>query len=425
MIEKFRVRGTAAALIALGCTLAATPAMARENRASGSFNGITWEAKSRIIGQTPTGTGTPPANGAGDPIYLGTASQYRGTVGMLMDYGFDSDGRALRFVCSGSLLSDRRSIATAAHCVSDGAGTSNPLSTTVFFYDGTDTNASIYAAGTPGVTTRQVQTYYVNNGYTGQVIDQNDIAVLRLSEVAPAFANSYELHTGDLTGQDFNVAGYGLRSAVGGAEGYTLAGAGQGTGRLRQGDNRYDFRLGDEAFAGFWSQPNPNRPGSTNFFGTASIENSYLSDFDNGLAANDASCRIASATVPVIADRARFCDTGRGAREASIAGGDSGGPGFIDGRLASINSYGLTFGQSFGDVKCTPAPTPTNPNAVNCLDGSWGELAGYVPVSIHSAFIDYAINDVPEPSTWAQLLLGFGVLGFAARRRRTGVAFAA
>lgn len=344
---------------------------------------------------------------------------------MLMDYGFDSDGRALRFVCSGSLLSDRRSIATAAHCVSDGAGTSNPLSTTVFFYDGTDTNASIYAAGTPGVTTRQVQTYYVNNGYTGQVIDQNDIAVLRLSEVAPAFANSYELHTGDLTGQDFNVAGYGLRSAVGGAEGYTLAGAGQGTGRLRQGDNRYDFRLGDEAFAGFWSQPNPNRPGSTNFFGTASIENSYLSDFDNGLAANDASCRIASATVPVIADRARFCDTGRGAREASIAGGDSGGPGFIDGRLASINSYGLTFGQSFGDVKCTPAPTPTNPNAVNCLDGSWGELAGYVPVSIHSAFIDYAINDVPEPSTWAQLLLGFGVLGFAARRRRTGVAFAA
>lgn len=41
MIEKFRVRGTAAALIALGCTLAATPAIARENRASGSFNGIT------------------------------------------------------------------------------------------------------------------------------------------------------------------------------------------------------------------------------------------------------------------------------------------------------------------------------------------------------------------------------------------------
>jgi len=412
MIEKLRARGTTAALVAVSCVLAATPAMARENRASGTFNGMSWEAQSRIIGQTPTGTGTAPNNGPGDPIYLGTASQFRGTVGLLMDFGVDANGVAQRFVCSGSLLNNRQSIATAAHCVSGGAGTANPLRTTVFFYDGTDTNASVYAAGTPGVTTREVIGYSVNAGYTGQVIDQNDIAILSMEGLAPAFANSYELHTGELTGQQFNVAGYGLRSAVGGAEGNTGLGAGQGTGRLRQGDNVYDFRLGDEAFNGFWEQPNPNRPGSTNFFGTADIEFSYLSDFDNGLAANDASCLIAQGTGVSAANLPRFCNTGLGAREVNVAGGDSGGPGFVNGQLASINSYGLSFGTGFGDFK-------------SGLNSSWGEFSGYVPVSIHTDFIASSMAAVPEPTTWAQLLLGFGVLGYAARRRRVQVAVAA
>jgi hypothetical protein len=417
MMGMKHVRGTATAMVAIAGVFGATAAMAGTNVQSGTRNGVTWEARSRIIGQTPTGTGTAPNNGPGDPIYLGTAAQYRGTVGMLVDFGPDADGAPQRFVCSGSLLNDRRSIATAAHCVSGGAGTRNPLSTTVFFYDGTDTNASVYASGTPGVTTRSVSDYFVNSRYTGQVIDQNDIAVLRLADVAPAFANSYELHTGDLTGQNFNVAGYGNRSATGGADGYTGAGAGQGTGRLRQGDNTYDFRFGDSAFNGFWKQPNPQRPGSTNFFGTADIDFSYMADFDNGLSLNDASCRIAAVTVPNVADRARFCNTGLGAREVGIAGGDSGGPGFVNGQLASINSYGLSFGTGFGDVNGT-------------LNGSWGEFAGYVPVSSHRDFIMGSMvptqeAPIPEPSTWAQLLLGFGVLGYAARRRRVRVAVAA
>ena len=35
-----------------------------------------------------------------------------------------------------------------------------------------------------------------------------------------------------------------------------------------------------------------------------------------------------------------------------------------------------------------------------------------------------AIPGIPEPATWAMLISGFGLAGFAARRRSTGVAFA-
>jgi len=405
MMGKKHVRGVATAMVALAGVFGTSSAWAAENIQSGSRNGITWEARSRIVGQTPTGTGIAPNNGPGDPIYLGTAAQYRGTVGLLMDYG-----AAGRFVCSGSLLSDRRSIATAGHCVSDGAGTANPLSTTVFFYDGTDTNASVYSAGTPGVTTRQVGAYYVNEGYTGEVIDQNDIAILSLTDLAPAFANSYELYTGEMTGTQFNVAGYGTRSAVGGAEGITGAGAGQGTGRLRQGDNRYDFRLGDADFNGFFTDRDPAT--GERFFGEAQYDFSYLSDFDNGRAINDASCLTASSINAALAGSSKYCNTGLGAREVNIAGGDSGGPGFVNGQLASINSYGLSFGTGFGDFKTG-------------LNSSWGEFSGYVPVSIHTDFISRAMAaGVPEPATWGMMLSGFFMVGAGLRSRRRSVTYA-
>ena len=60
---------------------------------------------------------------------LAPMPQYSGVVPLIMDYGAGG-----AFICSGTLLPDRRSILTAAHCVSDGAGSAGPLSTTAYFY---------------------------------------------------------------------------------------------------------------------------------------------------------------------------------------------------------------------------------------------------------------------------------------------------
>jgi V8-like Glu-specific endopeptidase len=372
------------ALLATAALSFAAPAFAQAGpkTETGGYGDLVWEATNRIVGVTSTGL----ANAGGDPRYFATDAKYSGTVALLMDYG---GGQV--FICSGSLLPDRVSILTAAHCVSDGAGTPGPLSVRAFFNGSSDPDFLPTLNG----SARDVSKVMVQSQYTGFVIDHNDIAVLRLANAAPDWAKSYELSTlTDLTGQDFNVAGYGARSTIGGNFGTNA-----GTGRLRQGDNRMEWRVGDAAFAGT----------TYGIFGPQSrTEFSYLSDFDNGLAANDASCRFASASNFAglgIAGTAKFCNLGRGANEVSVAGGDSGGPQFDSmGRIMSVTSYGITFGGNFGDIR-------------GGLQSSFGEFNGFVPVYLHTDFIAGAMG-VPEPGTWAMLILGFGLVGATARRRR-------
>nr|WP_188761258.1 PEPxxWA-CTERM sorting domain-containing protein [Polymorphobacter glacialis] len=362
---------------------------------SGTRDGLTWTAASRIIGQTPTSNvPVPPATGTGggDPIYKPSANK-SGVVALIMTYANGS-----RFICSGSLLGDGMSIATAGHCVSGGAGTPNPVSTTAYFFDG---NADARTPFKPGGYSIDVSKYIVNEGYTGEVIDQNDIAILRLEHAASRAFERYDLFTADLTGEQFNVAGYGTRSNVGGASGNTPPANAQ-TGYLREGDNIYDYAWGNPLFQGFFTDIDPAT--GENFFGTADVEFSFISDFDNGLAAQSQATRIANALGLGPIGTANFADLGLGEREVNIAGGDSGGPGFIDGKLSSINSYGLTFGAGFGDFG-------------GGLNSGWGEFSGYVPIFIHTDFIAAAMA-VPEPGTWAMLIAGFGLTGASMRRRR-------
>ena len=374
-------------VLAAAVVVAAAPLQVGAQRvASGVSNGIAWEAASRIVGTTSTGPVNPP--GTGNPIYVASQPAYSGVVSLIM-----TQANGSRFICSGTLLPDRVSILTAGHCVSTGFGTANPVSTMVYF-PGSNADAVVHI--TAGIASRSVTQYIVHPGYTGEVIDQNDIAILRLNAPAPMTASSYGLFTPpSLAGTDFNVAGYGGRSDVGGSFGVNL-----GTGVLRQGDNRYDFRFGDRDFNGFWTDRNPGT--GRNFFGLANIDFSYVSDFDNGLAANDASCRIAAAVNPALTS-AKFCNVGRGATEVSVAGGDSGGPQFVNGMISSVTSYGLSFGAGFGDSR--PG-----------LQSSFGEFNGFVPVYIHAAFINRAL--VPEPSTYVLFGTGLFVIGFMARRRR-------
>lgn len=369
---------TSMALLVASLGLAATATAGPARTAGGTWNGVSWQATSTIVGGTSTAT----AAGGGNPIYFAQMPKYSGVVALIMDYG--SLGR---FICTGTLLPDRQSILTAAHCVTNGPTLDKPLSTTAYFYGGSDPDTIVptSAASTPV----SVVKYVVNSAYSGNVIDDNDIAVLWLDKPAPSFAASYGLYLGgDLTGQDFNVAGYGRRSDTGGAVGANL-----GTGRLRQGDNRFDFRLGDPDFAGEWAD----------IFGqpASELDYSFLSDFDNGKSVNDASCAVAAAFG---LGGAKYCNLGRGATEVGVAGGDSGGPQFINGLIAAVTSYGLTFGSGFGDVD-------------NSLNSSWGEFSGFVPVYIHSAFIRGAM--IPEPATWSLILVGTIGFAVAARRRRS------
>lgn len=393
-IRAFTVLAASTAMIATASPAQAdasltTPAVVGSKKVqTGSVNGLSFIAQSRIVGTGSTGT----AAAAGLPIYNPVRPQQNGVVALIINR---SDGS---FICSGSLLPDRRSILTAAHCVSDGAGSPNPISTTAFFYGGPD--ADLVVPNNAASTGIAVTNFFVNPNYTGEVIDQNDIAVLRLATAAPDFATSYDFDTaGNLNGLEYNIAGFGGRSTVGGDVGVNA-----GTGRLRQGFNRYDFSLGDAGFGGFFTDIDPDT--GENFFGTARIENSILADFDNGLAANDASCLLGGAFGLT---SGQFCNLGLGIREVSSAGGDSGGPQFINGRIFSVTSYGLSFGANFGDL-------------VPGLQSSFGEFNGFVPTFIHADFIRRSlVSAVPEPATWAMMILGFGMVGSAARRRRTRV----
>ncbi len=369
-------------LIASAALLVPMAPAAAQKIANGSYNGMSWTAQSTIVGQTSTAT----IAGGGSPLYQPSYPQLSGVASLIMTYGNGS-----QFICSGSLANDRQSIITAAHCVSDGGGVAaaDLVNVKAYFYDGSS-GGDVVVPFNPLSTAVDVTNIFVNPLYTGNVIDQNDIAVLRLSQVAPMFAKTYELDfSGDLTGKVFDIAGYGGRSDTGGAVGQNL-----GTGRLRQGENRYDFRLGDSDFGGDWSAV-LGEP-------AAQIAYSFLSDFDNGRAANDATCAVAAEWS---LGGAKYCNTGVGALEVGVAGGDSGGPQFVNGKLASVTSYGLTFGSSYGDVD-------------NKLNSSWGEFNGFVPLYIHEQFItSHMLPAVPEPATWAMMIGGFAFAGASLRRR--------
>jgi hypothetical protein len=395
-LNKLFVATSATLVLSLGAAFASNAALVPQlNTQIGTLGDMQWEARSLLTGAAPGGTSGP--TDSGNPIYHPTFPEYSGTVGMLMDYGPDIGA----FVCSGTLMEDRRSILTAAHCVSDGAGTANPLSTTIFFQPegGLPTDISIYGpdSAPAGTVTVDVTDYFVSEDYTGEVIDQNDVAVLRMAEEAPEWAVSHGIYTeSDLTGQEFNVAGYGVRGDG--------AGGNAPTGRLRQGDNIYDYAWGDAAFGGFFTDRDAT---GENFFGLADVEFSYVSDFDNGLAANDMSGLIADLGLGL---GSIFNDVGLGDREVGVAGGDSGGPNFINGLVSGINSYGLSFGTGFGDID-------------DGLNSSFGEFSGYVPTWIHADFInaslfDDVVEEVSSPGALALMLLGVFAVGGAARRRR-------
>jgi hypothetical protein len=138
------------------------------------------------------------------------------------------------------------------------------------------------------------------------VSNNNDLAIIRLSEPAPVIAEQFDIYRDrDEVGQSVTLIGYGAPAT--GLNGLMSEGE---TPTKRGGTNRIDAStdtLKSQPLAGIGWRIEPGKQ--------------LAFDFDDGTAAHDAFGRLFGIT-----------DPGQGALEVFTSPGDSGGPLLIDGR---------------------------------------------------------------------------------------------
>lgn len=277
-----------------------------------------------------------PTNNPDDPAFLvqpGTGLD--GVVGY---------GRGGNIECTGALLGSGRHILTAAHCfdIDDGIPNLNPNpgAYTVFF-DLPEGRVPVSVAG-----------IFIHPNWTSDADSTNDIALIQLAETAPEAADRYALYLeANEVGQVIERVGYGNKGTGNTGE------VADFNPTKRRGLNRYD------AFGEVFN----NSPRFDILPGTQLVY-----DFDNGLLRNDALGQSLRIPVPF--------DFGEGTQEVGSSRGDSGGPSFIDGKIAGIVSYG------FSPIRPGIDVTPEN-------DTSFGEFFVDTRVAVYQDFINEAIAE--------------------------------
>ena len=310
-------------------------------------------------------------------------------------YGGDQDGVARlivnttqgSFLCSGALLGDGIHVLTAAHCVTDAAGA---LITT-----GGSASFGITQTGPNGLgmlsAPVSIAGVTVNPGWNGDYLFHgNDLAILTLAAAAPAAASRYDIYReADEIGKVGTKSGWGTIS-----QGDVGTPGSIGTG-WRTGQNVWEMNGRD-----FWSDPAANK----------SI---LMYDFDNGLAANDA-----------FGVYFGMHDLGLGDIEVDSAPGDSGVPTFINGKIAGITSFGVTFTDGV-DANGKRICNASNPDVLCGINSSFGEFGGDTRVAAYANWIDSVLApaELPEPgSAWlVAVVLPMAALIRRRRRAMTGL----
>ena len=257
------------------------------------------------------------------------------------------------FYGTGVLLYDGQAILTAAHLFSNGS-----TSATVKFETST---------GTQTLTSSKVVVMSNYDAFN----TNNDLAIVWLNGHAPLSANRYELYrSSDEIGKTFTFVGYGQPGTGTSGESLTYS----GTPIRQKASNQFDA---DPATlkAALGSGMN-----WTPLAGTQ-----LIADFDNGSTAQNALGRLINAG-----------STGLGSAEGSISEGDSGGPAFINGKVAGIASYITSLSQ--GSV---------HPDIDNSVNASYGEIAAWQKVSAYQQVIDQTLraNYVSAPTKASEVKL--------------------
>jgi hypothetical protein len=325
------------------------------------------------------------ANAPGNP-------EYRNGVGSIFIQfaGIPLGG----FICTASAISPTH-ILTAGHCLRNLNPDGSPDTVTNVLFVLPSIGAIIPTTG-----------FSVNPLFDALSPDfgafaPGDVAVIELAVPLPEGVEIYELYRdSDELGAETQHYGHG-RSGTG-DEGDTV---GSDFFYARTGKNQYDATF-EPFFGPFFQQ--------------------VIHDFDNGKAKNDAMpwyyspAFLCPASTEKENGKATKCnvarglaseyrDKGFGELEVGIAPGDSGGPGFVDGKIAGVHSFGFTH-------RCD-ALTGNVPDVTCGLDSSYGEMAGDARVSAHAAWIDFQVSNgvsTPIPEPVPAIAAGSGQSGAAA-----------